>query len=114
MEANGLPAAIIKAVFDYNFILDEYEAIKINSNFKKRVTHHDTKLSNVLFDENDKGICVIDLDTLMPGYFISDVGDMMRTYLSPVSEEEADVDKIEVRGDFYKAVVKGYYSEMKG
>ncbi|MEJ7671262.1 MAG: phosphotransferase [Chitinophagaceae bacterium] len=39
-------------------------------------------MSNVLFDENDKGICVIDLDTVMPGYFISDVGDMMRTYLS--------------------------------
>jgi hypothetical protein len=56
---------------------------------------------------------VIDLDTVMPGYFISDVGDMMRTYLSPVSEEERDFSKIRVREDFYKALVEGYYMEMK-
>ena len=49
----------------------------------------------------------------MPGYFISDVGDMMRTYLSPVSEEEQDLDKIRIREDFYEAVVNGYYHEMK-
>ena len=49
----------------------------------------------------------------MPGYFISDVGDMMRTYLSPVSEEEKDFDKIIVREEMYKAIVLGYYSEMK-
>jgi hypothetical protein len=49
----------------------------------------------------------------MPGYFISDVGDMMRTYLSPVSEEEKDFNKIVVREVIYKAIVQGYYSEMK-
>ena len=48
----------------------------------------------------------------MPGYFISDVGDMMRTYLSPVSEEERDLSKISVRREFYDAIVKGYLSEM--
>jgi hypothetical protein len=67
----------------------------------------------VLFDANNKGICVIDLDTVMPGYFISDVGDMLRTYLSPVSEEETDFSKIEVRDSFYSAIVAGYYAEMK-
>ncbi|HYK56947.1 MAG TPA: aminoglycoside phosphotransferase family protein, partial [Flavisolibacter sp.] len=71
------------------------------------------KISNVLFDSEGKGICVIDLDTVMPGYFISDVGDMMRTYLSPVSEEETDFSKIIIREEFYKAIVQGYYSEMK-
>jgi Ser/Thr protein kinase RdoA (MazF antagonist) len=95
------------------FIVDQFKLIRKNPAFKLRVTHHDTKISNVLFDEKDKGICVIDLDTLMPGYFISDVGDMMRTYLSPVNEEETDYSKIEVREDFYKAIVKGYYQEMK-
>ena len=45
-----------------------------------------------MFDENNKGIAVIDLDTVMPGYFISDVGDMLRTYLPPVSEEETNFD----------------------
>jgi len=95
------------------FIVDQYKYIRQNPEFKLRVTHHDTKISNVLFDENDKGICVIDLDTVMPGYFISDVGDMMRTYLSPVNEEETDYSTIEVREDFYKAIVQGYYQEMK-
>lgn len=94
-------------------IVEQYNAIKTNPAFKLRVTHHDTKISNVLFDREDKGLCVIDLDTVMPGYFISDVGDMMRTYLSPVSEEESDPSKIEVRDDFYRAVVEGYYAEMR-
>lgn len=94
-------------------IVRRYEAMKADPAFRLRVTHHDTKISNVLFDSRDKGLCVIDLDTVMPGYFISDVGDMLRTYLSPVSEEEGDLSKIEVREAFYKAVVEGYFSEMK-
>lgn len=94
-------------------IVEEYRKIITSRDFKIRVTHHDTKISNVLFDTEDKGLCVIDLDTVMPGYFISDLGDMMRTYLSPVSEEEKDFSKIEVRIDFFQAIVKGYLSEMK-
>ena len=84
-----------------------------NPAFHLRVTHHDTKIGNVLFDKDDKGLCVIDLDTAMPGYFISDAGDMMRTYLSPVSEEEKEINKIEIRDDFYRAIVQGYSDEMK-
>ncbi len=94
-------------------IADVYKNICGNPGFKKRVTHHDTKISNVLFDENDQGLCVIDLDTVMPGYFISDVGDMMRTYLSPVSEEEQDFSKIAIRDDYFKAIADGYLFEMK-
>ena len=94
-------------------IVTTSESIPNNPAFKKRVTHHDTKISNVLFDNNDKGLCVIDLDTVMPGYFISDAGDMMRTYLSPVSEEEKDFDKIEIREDYFRAIAAGYLYEMK-
>jgi Ser/Thr protein kinase RdoA (MazF antagonist) len=104
---------LIKTMSAYAEIVEQYQAIKSDPSFRVRVIHHDTKISNVLFDSNDDGICVIDLDTVMPGYFISDVGDMMRTYLSPVSEEEQDFSKIEVREEFYRAVVGGYYSEMK-
>jgi hypothetical protein len=67
----------------------------------------------VLFDDNEHGLCVIDLDTVMPGYFISDFGDMMRTYLSPVSDEEKDFSKIEIRDDYFKAIVDGYLGEME-
>ena len=104
---------LIKLLASHVSIVTEYANIKTNPEFKLRVTHHDTKISNVLFDARNKGLCVIDLDTVMPGYFISDVGDMMRTYLSPVSEEEKEFGKIEVRDDFYKAIVLGYYHEMK-
>jgi Ser/Thr protein kinase RdoA (MazF antagonist) len=94
-------------------IVDTYNSIIVNPNFKLRVTHHDTKISNVLFDKNDEALCVIDLDTVMPGYFISDVGDMMRTYICPVSEEENDFSKIDIRKDFYDAIVQGYLNEMQ-
>ena len=104
---------LINTIKYHTAIVSEFERIQNDPAFKKRVTHHDTKISNVLFNEAGEGLCVIDLDTVMPGYFISDVGDMMRTYLSPVSEEEKDFSRIEVRDDFYKAIVKGYHDEMK-
>ena len=66
----------------------------------------------MLFNEEDKGLCVIDLDTVMPGHFISDAGDMIRTYLSPVSEEEKDFSKIEIRENYFVSIFKGYMSEM--
>lgn len=100
-------------LIDNQYIVEEHKKIITSKDFKLRVTHHDTKISNVLFDIADKGLCVIDLDTVMPGYFISDMGDMMRTYLSPVSEEEKDFNKIEVRIDFFQAIVNGYLSEMR-
>ena len=104
---------LIKKLLIYNDIVKTFHVLKSDPAFKIRVTHHDTKISNVLFDEKDRGLCVIDLDTVMPGFFISDVGDMMRTYLSPVSEEETDFSKIHIRTDFYRAIVEGYFSEMK-
>ena len=106
-------AEIILFLKEHAGIVAEYERIKTDKNFKLRVTHHDTKISNVLFDDKDKGLCVIDLDTVMPGYFISDAGDMLRTYLSPVSEEEKDFELIKIRTDFFKAIAEGYINEMK-
>jgi hypothetical protein len=93
-------------------LVDTYIALKHDPDFVLRVTHHDTKISNVLFDARDKGLCVIDLDTVMPGYFISDVGDMVRTYVSPASEEEVDLSKVVVRREFYQAIRDGYLGVM--
>jgi Ser/Thr protein kinase RdoA (MazF antagonist) len=103
----------IAFIQSHKWIVTEFDNIKNNPAFRLRVTHHDTKISNVLFDKNGSGLCVIDLDTVMPGYFISDVGDMLRTYLSPVSEEESDFSKIEIREDYFQAILDGYLSEMK-
>lgn len=94
-------------------ITDEFRRIEKGSLISKRVTHHDTKINNVLFNVEGKGITVIDLDTAMPGYFISDLGDMMRTYLSPANEEEIDFMKIEVRTEFFEAIISGYLEHMR-
>lgn len=102
----------IQFIKEHRYIVDIYESILQNPSFKLRVTHHDTKISNVLFDSENRGLCVIDLDTLMPGYFISDVGDMIRTYLSPVNEEEKDFSKIDIREAYFKSIWDGYISEM--
>jgi hypothetical protein len=116
---NGNPERIARASEAITFLksqvnlVNEYNKISTDPLFKKRVTHHDTKISNVLFDENGNGLCVIDLDTTMSGYFISDVGDMMRTYLCPASEEEKDFSKIRVRDEYFLAIAKGYLEEMK-
>ncbi len=93
-------------------IVEEFEEIKASENFKLRVTHHDTKINNVLFNDEEKGICIIDLDTLMPGYFISDVGDMIRTCVPDVDEEEKDISKIHIREEIFVALAEGYLSEM--
>ena len=103
----------IAQIEQYSAIATTYEKLINNSLIPLRVIHHDTKISNVLFDDNGKGLCVIDLDTVMPGYFISDAGDMLRTYLSPANEEETDFSKIIVRPDFFYAIYKGYMEQME-
>lgn len=98
----------------HKYILDFYNSYAHRTDFPDRVMHHDTKISNVLLDsETFKGVCVIDLDTIMPGKFISDLGDMMRTYLCAFSENESDLSKIKIRLPYFEATVKGYLSEMK-
>ena len=94
-------------------IVEKFISIQQSDSFLKRVTHHDTKINNVLFNKKGMGVSVIDLDTVMPGYFISDLGDMFRTYLSSANEEETDFEKINARPAFYKALVEGYLDNMQ-
>ncbi|GGI24615.1 phosphotransferase enzyme family protein [Pedobacter mendelii] len=104
----------IELVNKYLWIAERFDEIFLGNVLKTRVIHHDTKINNVLLNVNTGvGLGVIDLDTVMPGYFISDVGDMMRTYLSPVNEEETVLDKIKVRSDVFLAIYKGYMEEMR-
>jgi len=111
-ERTYTAATEIKEVYNHKNILLTYNHIVSEKEIPVRVIHHDTKISNVLFDDEQNGLCVIDLDTVMPGYFLSDVGDMMRTYLSPANEEETDLAKVYVRQDVFGAICKGYLSEM--
>jgi len=109
-----LAKAQLEDVLTHQYILDYYTSYSHRNDFPDRVMHHDTKISNVLLDsETNEGICVIDLDTIMPGKFISDLGDMMRTYLCAFSENETDLNKIKIRLPYFEAMIKGYLSEMK-
>ena len=90
----------------------QYEKLSLHSEVRKRVFHHDTKISNVLLNELNRAIAVIDLDTVMPGFFVSDIGDMFRTYVCPVTEEETNLDNICVRREYRDAIVRGYLNAM--
>jgi len=74
-----------------------------------RVTHNDTKINNVMIDaETDEAVCVIDLDTVMPGLALYDFGDLVRTATSPAAEDETDLSKVQMRMPMYEALVEGY------
>jgi Ser/Thr protein kinase RdoA (MazF antagonist) len=104
----------ISTAIKFHYLVDEYNQLVKSGSLKERITHNDTKINNILFDsKTKKAVCVIDLDTLMPGYFIYDLGDLVRTCVSPVSEEEKDVTKIEFRKTIYDALLMGYLSEMR-
>lgn len=94
-------------------LVKTFDKISSENLFPKRIQHHDTKINNVLLDKNtQKALTVCDLDTLMPGYFISDLGDMIRTYTSAESEDSTSWEGISVRPDYMKSLLQGYLSEM--
>jgi hypothetical protein len=73
------------------------------------VTHNDTKLNNVLMDERTgEGMCVIDLDTVMPGLVAHDFGDMVRTMTCPAAEDEQDLSLVAMNFELFEAVLRGY------
>lgn len=76
-----------------------------------RVTHNDTKFNNVLLNEQDKAQCVIDLDTVMPGYMAYDFGDAIRTTVNKASEDEKELDKIQIDVDLFQAFTNGFLEE---
>jgi len=92
---------------DVDTLVDLHEAGEI----PLRTTHNDTKINNVLFDEDcDEGICVVDLDTVMPGLAHYDFGDMIRGSTATALEDERDLSKMEMDFDLFKAVTSGYLS----
>jgi len=76
-----------------------------------RITHNDTKFNNVLLDANDRAQCVIDLDTVMPGYVAYDFGDAIRTIINRAAEDEADLKKVCLNIPLFEAYTEGYFEE---
>jgi aminoglycoside phosphotransferase (APT) family kinase protein len=77
----------------------------------ERITHNDTKFNNVLLDDaTGESLCVVDLDTVMPGLALYDFGDMVRTTTSPAAEDEQDLSKVTMQFPLFEALVRGYLS----
>jgi thiamine kinase-like enzyme len=83
----------------------------IHSNIPLRVTHNDTKINNVLFNKNGtEALCVIDLDTVMPGTILFDTGDMIRTATSTLEEDAENYQDMKCNITFFKSLIEGYLS----
>jgi hypothetical protein len=80
---------------------------------KKRTNHCDTKVNNILFDEDGKVLCVIDLDTVMPGFVLSDAGDFIRTGANTGAEDDENTEHVNVNMAIFKAYVQGYMETAK-
>jgi Putative homoserine kinase type II (protein kinase fold) len=79
----------------------------------KRICHCDTKVNNVLFNEDDTILCVIDLDTVMPSFIFSDYGDFLRTAANTGPEDDPNLDNINFNPDIFTAFTKGYLQSAK-
>ncbi len=73
-----------------------------------RVTHNDTKFNNILFDNSNKAICLVDLDTIMPGLVHYDYGDALRVIMNPVDEDDVHLDQIHLNLSYFAAFTRGY------
>ncbi|MDH5412529.1 MAG: aminoglycoside phosphotransferase family protein [Flavobacteriaceae bacterium] len=120
LSIQGAPKDRLVKAGDYIRLIDELkeemhllQRLKENEKIPIRVTHNDTKISNALFDLNNKGLCVIDTDTVMPGIVHYDFGDAIRTICNTAAEDEKNLDLVSFNLEYYKAYVKGFLKKMR-
>lgn len=107
-EHSEVIVALISKIKECSIIWDN-----LGKSIPVRVTHNDTKLNNILMDKTtNEGVAVIDLDTVMPGSILFDLGDGIRSACSNSFEDETDKEKIFLNLDLTKAYIKGYLEEM--
>jgi hypothetical protein len=108
-------AILVKHEIDFALARKSITGVLLDANLPERVTHNDTKFNNVMLDDTTgEGICVIDLDTVMPGLAPYDFGDMVRTTTSPAMEDEQDLSKVTMQFPMFEALVRGYLSSAGG
>jgi Ser/Thr protein kinase RdoA (MazF antagonist) len=108
-------ATLARAEIDFALKRKADASVLLDAGLPERVTHNDTKLNNVMLDDaTGQGICVIDLDTVMPGLALYDFGDMVRTSTSPAKEDEKDLSKVQMQFPMFEALVRGYLSSAGG
>ena len=89
------------------------ETLFLEGKLSKRITHCDTKVNNILFDKEGNVLCVIDMDTVMPGFVLSDIGDFIRTAVNTGLEDDENPDNIQVNLPIFEAFMEGYMKEAK-
>jgi len=103
---------------DIEYVLSRYEIMSViqdlgeKGSIPPRIVHNDTKINNVLFDHENNGLCVVDLDTIMPGYVHYDFGDGIRTCANTGAEDDADLKNISYDLEMYKAFSAGYIESV--
>lgn len=102
----------IQLVEDYKEEMHIIQGLKESGAIRTRVTHNDTKISNILFSTKNKGLCVIDTDTVMPGIIHYDFGDAIRTICNTAAEDETNLDLVEFNVNYYKAYTEGFLKKM--
>jgi Ser/Thr protein kinase RdoA (MazF antagonist) len=102
-------AALAKSEIDFARSRQAITGNLLDAGLPERITHNDTKFNNVLLDDKTgEAVCVIDLDTVMPGLALYDFGDMVRTTTSPAAEDEQDLSKVRMQFPMFEALVRGY------
>jgi aminoglycoside phosphotransferase (APT) family kinase protein len=102
-------AALAKPEIDFARSRQSITGILLDASLPERITHNDTKFNNVLLDDKTgEAVCVIDLDTVMPGLALYDFGDMVRTTTSPAKEDEQDLSQVNLQFPMFEALVRGY------
>ena len=90
------------------------EVLHREGKLRKRINHCDTKVNNILFDNRtNEVLCVIDLDTVMPGYVLSDIGDFIRTGANAGAEDDPDLQNVYVNMEIFQAYTRGYMESAK-
>ena len=105
----------IRFVMDHEWLAKELCELAETGKLPLRVTHNDTKLNNVMLDETTgKGVCVVDLDTVMPGLSVNDFGDSIRFGASTAAEDEVDLTKVSCDMELFRIYTRGFLEGCKG
>ena len=105
----------IQFVLDREDIADYFSDLQASGEIPLRVTHNDTKLNNIMIDnKTGKGICVIDLDTVMPGLAMNDFGDAIRYGASTAAEDERDLSEVSCSMELFSLFTKGFLEGCGG
>ncbi len=102
-------AKLVQPEIDFARAHESITGVLLRADLPERITHNDTKFNNVLLDDaTGESLCVVDLDTVMPGLALYDFGDMVRTTTSPAAEDEQDLSKVNLQFPMFEALVRGY------